>query len=157
MTIDTSRTVIKVQLRRFLTLVAFICIVLAVMLLGNLQKEFFGLNKYHWALIVALIYAISLLVESWLELNYIYFSDEKDIIMLRFFSMSLLSKKKKSIEIPKNVFSGYQVQNKIFGLKKKIILKQLLKNTVVKYPPVSLTGLKLEEYKLLLKTLDTYK
>jgi len=157
MTLDTKRTVIKVQLRRFLTLVVFIGFALGVMLLGDLQKEVLGLNKYHRALVILFLYFVSLLIEAWFELNYIYFNDDNDIIMLRYFSMSVFSKKKNSIEIPKKVFKGYQLKKVLFGLKKKIILKQFIKDTVVKYPPVSITGLKPNEFRLLLKTLDSYK
>ena len=157
MIIDTKRTVIKVQLRRFITLVVFIALALGVMLIGSLRYEVLGLNKYHWALVVVLLYTLSLIVESWFELNYIYFSDDDDIIMLRYFSMSVFSRKKRSIEIPKKVFRGYEVKKVLFGMKKKIVLKQLIKDKVVKYPPVSISALKPNEYKVLMKTLDSYK
>ena len=157
MIIDIKRTVIKTQLRRFLTLIGFLFVIVIVILIGSLRKDFLGLSKYTWALIIGCIYIIALIFESFLELNYIYFSDEDDLVILRFFSMSMFSRKKNSIEIPKQVFRGYEIKKTLFGLKKKIILFQRLKDKDVKYPAVSITGLNSQEFQILIKTLDRYK
>ena len=157
MVIDIQRTVIKTQLRRFLTLIAFMIVAAAIILIGSLMENFLGITKYRWALIVAGIYIISIIVEALFELNYIYFSDEDDLIVLRYFSMSMFNRQKNSIEIPKKVFRGYQIEKSFFGLKKKIVLLQRLKDRDVKYPAVSVTGLNANEFQLLIKTLDKYK
>ena len=157
MVIDIQRTVIKTQLRRFLTLIAFMIVASAIILIGSLMENFLGITKYRWALIVAGIYIISIIVEALFELNYIYFSDEDDLIVLRYFSMSMFNRQKNSIEIPKKVFRGYQIEKSFFGLKKKIVLLQRLKDRDVKYPAVSVTGLNANEFQLLIKTLDKYK
>ena len=157
MVIDIQRTVIKTQLRRFLTLIAFIVIAAVIIMVGSLLHNFLGITKYRWALIVAGIYIISIIVEALFELNYIYFSDEDDLIVLRYFSMSMFNRQKNSIEIPKKVFRGYQIEKSFFGLKKKIVLLQRLKDRDVKYPAVSVTGLNANEFQLLIKTLDKYK
>ena len=157
MVIDIQRTVIKTQLRRFLTLIAFMIVAAAIILIGSLMENFLGITKYRWALIVAGIYIIYIIVEALFELNYIYFSDEDDLIVLRYFSMSMFNRQKNSIEIPKKVFRGYQIEKSFFGLKKKIVLLQRLKDRDVKYPAVSVTGLNANEFQLLIKTLDKYK
>jgi hypothetical protein len=157
MVIDIQRTVIKTQLRRFLTLIAFMIVAAAIILIGSLMENFLGITKYRWALIVAGIYIISIIIEALFELNYIYFSDEDDLIVLRYFSMSMFNRQKNSIEIPKKVFRGYQIEKSFFGLKKKIVLLQRLKDRDVKYPAVSVTGLNANEFQLLIKTLDKYK
>jgi len=157
MIIDIQRTVIKTQLRRFLTLIAFMAVAATIILIGSLGDNFLGISKYRWALIVMGIYVLSLIVEAFFELNYIYFSDEDDKIILRYFSMSMFNRQKNSIEIPKKVFSGYEIRKSIFGLKKKIVLLQRLKDRDVKYPAVSLTGLNADELQLLTKILDRHK
>jgi len=157
MIIDIQRTVIKTQLRRFLTLIAFMAVAATIILIGSLGDNFLGISKYRWALIVMGIYVLSLIVEAFFELNYIYFSDEDDKIILRYFSMSMFNRQKNSIEIPKKVFSGYEIKKSIFGLKKKIVLLQRLKDRDVKYPAVSLTGLNADELQLLTKILDRHK
>lgn len=157
MIIDIQRTVIKTQLRRFLTLIGCMVLVVAIMIIGGIRNELLGINTYKWALIIGGVYVVSLILEAFLELNYIYFSDEDDQIILRYFSMSMFNRQKNSIEIPKDVFRGYAIKKSIFGLKKKIILFQRLKVSDVKYPAVSITGLNANELQLLVKTLDRYK
>lgn len=157
MVIDIQRTVIKTQLRRFLTLIGLIIIVTAIIFIGRLGKDFLGLNKYQWALIVTGVYFLSIILEAFFELNYIYFNDEEGVIVLRYFSMSMFNRQKNSIEIPKKVFRGYQVKKSLLGMKRKIILLQRLKDKDVKYPAVSVTGLNANEFQILVKTLDKYK
>ena len=128
MVIDIKRTVIKTQIRRMITLISFTVIILVVVLVFNLQNTILGMNKYQWGLIIGLLYFLSIIIESVLDLNYIYFSDSDDHIILRYFSMSIFNKKKHSIEIPKDVFGGYQLVSSLKGLKHKIILMEKVKD-----------------------------
>jgi hypothetical protein len=157
MVIDIKRTVLRTQLRRFLTLIGVTVLTVAFILLSSLGNNFLGLNKYNWALLFGLIYFLSLIAESFMELNYIYFSDEDDWIILRYFSMSVFNRRKNSIEISKGSFGGYELHDSFLGIKKKIILKERIKDKKANYPPVSITGLNKKETNALLKTLDKYK
>ena len=96
------------------------------------------------------------MIEGALELNYIYFSDDEDMIIFRYFSMSVFNKKKNSIEIPKDKFGGYKIVESLGGFKKQIILYQQLKKEKAKYRPVSITSLKGDELKILTTSLDKY-
>lgn len=157
MVIDIKRTVIKTQIRRMITLISFTVIILVVVLVFNLQNTILGMNKYQWGLIIGLLYFLSIIIESVLDLNYIYFSDSDDHIILRYFSMSIFNKKKHSIEIPKDVFGGYQLVSSLKGLKHKIILMEKVKDKTAKYMPVSLSSLNKKQLKQLITTLDKYK
>lgn len=157
MVIDINRTVYKTQIRRFITLFTCAIAIITVVLVGDRNNTVLGLNKYSWALIIGLIYIIALVLESLLELNYVYFSDEKDDLVLRYFSMSVFNRKKNSIEIPKDAFAGYEFTRSLMGYKKSIKLIQRFKREDAKYPMVSLSGLNEKEFELLLSTLDKYK
>ena len=157
MTIDIRQTVFRTQLRRFLTLIAFCIAIVAVILLGRFRSEVLGMEKYSLALIIGLAYVINLVIESVFELNYIYFTDHGKSIVLRYFSMSIFSRKKSSIEIPKKEFSGYQIQTSIGGLKKTIILMQRYKGKDLPYPRVSITALSKKELGFLAGSLDKWK
>ena len=157
MTIDIQRTVIKIQLRRFITIIIFTLGALIIMLGGSLQHNFMGITKYQWALIVGVFYALVATIEAILELNYIYFSNTDDKIVLRYFSMGFFNRRKHSIEIPIDRFSGYILKKSFWGIKKKLVLIQRIKNVDAKYPPVSITALKKEELKRILHTLDGYR
>jgi len=157
MVIDTKRTVIRTQLRRFITLIGFTILVIALLILSSHGELWLGIDRFSWALIIGLIYLISLTAESMLELNYIFFSDDNDKITMRYFSMSVLNKKKNSIQIPRKELGGYEIRESLWGLKKKIILLHRFNGKDAKYPPVSLSGLNKEEYQSLILALDKWK
>ncbi len=157
MVIDIKRTVIRTQLRRLITLLLVVLIILMMMLLGTLQNDFLGINKYNWGLIIGVVYIFALITEGFFELNYVYFSDEGDDIIFRYFSMSIFSRKKNSIEIPKDRFGGYEIIEALGGLKKQIVLYYQLKKEKASYRPVSITSLNNEQLKMLTSTLDKYR
>jgi len=157
MVIDIKRTVIKTQIRRMITLISTTVLIIVVVLAFNLQNTFLGMHKYQWGLIIGLLYFLSIIFESMLDLNYIYFSDSDDHIILRYFSMSIFNKKKHSIEIPKDVFGGYQLVSSLKGMKYQIILLEKVKDKIAKYHPVSLASLNKKQLKQIISALDKYK
>ncbi len=157
MTIDIQRTVIKTQLRRMITIILYAVIIMVIMLTGSLKSDFLGISKVQWSLIVTAVFAVFWILESLLELTYIYFCDDDEFIIFRYFSMSFLNHRKNSIEIPKNKFSGYLLKKSLAGFKTKIILKQHIKDIDAKYPEVSLSALNKDQLSRLLKALDKYQ
>jgi hypothetical protein len=157
MTLDTQRNVIKNQLRRLITIIIYAFFLTLLMLVKNRRTEFLGINPYQWSLILTMVFVILFMLESLLNLNYIYFSDDDDRIVFRYFSMSFLNKKKNSIEIPKDRFRGYILEKSLLGFKKKIILMQRVKDIDAKYPAVSISALNKNQTARLIKALDKYK
>jgi hypothetical protein len=156
MTLDTKRNVIKNQLRRLITIVVYAFFLTIIILVGNRNYDFLGIGKYQLAIILTVIFTVLFILEALLELNYIYFSDDDDRIVFRYFSMSFLNKKKNSIEIPKDRFRGYILMKSLMGYKKKIILKQQIKDIEAKYPAVSISALNKDQTARLIKALDRY-
>ena len=157
MIIDIQRTVIKTQLRRFVSLILFFLGIIVVLLINGWGGEVWGMNSHSLALWIGLVYVFSLALESIFELNYIYYSDQGGTIIFRYFSMSVLNRKKNSIEIPKEEFGGYEVHTSLWGLKKKIVLFHRYKGQNAPYPAVSITGLSKEEFKNMLYGMDRWK
>lgn len=157
MTIDIQRTVIKTQLRRLVLLVLYALLLVIIIVFGNPKYDFLGISNYLWVTIITALLAIVFVIEALLELNYIYFCDNDDRIVFRYFSMGFLNKSKNSIEIPKDRFSGYILKESLFGYKKKLILTQRIKDIDAKYPAVSISALNKEETSKLLKELDKFK
>ena len=156
MIIDLRKSVIRTYLRRFILMIVFATLVIVSMLGLSLQKSYLGMTKYHLALIIGIIYVCIAVFEFVLELYYIYFSDEGENIILRFFSTGYMNKKKQVIQIPKKLFTNYEIEESMFGLKKKLILKQQLKTNEVKYPPVSVSLMNNKQLQLLRDALDKY-
>lgn len=139
------------------SLVVFAFAVIFILLVGKMPNTFLGLNKYNWAIVVLALFVAYNIVESMFQLWYIYFNDEKDKIVLRYFSLGYFNRMKRSIEIPKNELLSYQVYEYYYGYKKTIVLHQVRGGKEAKYPPVSLSILKKEELKQLFGALDSYK
>ena len=156
MIIDIKRSVIKIQLRRFITIFLFIALILAFLLTGIVHERLWGLTKYKWSMIIAGLYILVLIIDNLLEPYYIYFNDEGKKIILRFFSLGFFNRKKSSIEIPKDQLSGFEIKKSLFGLKQKLVLIQQVKNINAKYPAVCLWALSSTEKDNLLKALSSY-
>lgn len=156
MLIDSKQRVINIQLRRLLTLLGAVALAIGVILLGKLPNTFLGLNKYHWAIVVGIIYVLTVVVDKIWEYTYLFYSDETDQIVLRYFSLAYFNKKKHSIEIPKAEFTSFVLKESLWGLKKKIILRRFYKNVEAKYPPISLTILNKTQFAEMLLSLDHF-
>lgn len=141
MIIDNQKTIIKIKIRKlFLAILtgAIIVILLTTKIIG---EEFFGLSNKGLSLLIGLLYVIYYLYQSFLEPNYIYFSDEGDKIVLRFYSTGLSGSKKSAFEIPKVYLHKFQIEKIIVNQKEKLILYQKTDKGIFKYPPVILSGL----------------
>lgn len=157
MIIDTKKKVISIQLRRLITFLVYGLAIIIIMLSFNRNIPFLGLTKYHWVIVLTFVLILSLVLESLLELNYIFFSDDKNKLTLRYFSLGYFNRKKTSIEIPIQEFVDYDIEEYLWGFKHKLILHRLYKNQVAKYPAVSISMLNKERRMNLIQALDHYK
>ena len=156
MKFDNQKTTIRIFLRKML-----IAIIAAVAIVTILTTTWFdpgllGIIKYQWILIIAGTYLLIVII-SWIRgLNYLYFNDEEDKIIFRYYPIRPLGRKKKAIEIRKVYFAGFEIKNTALGLKKVLILKQYFKNKVAKYPPIGITALTKQELDTIRKRLSVY-
>jgi hypothetical protein len=157
MLIDTRKKVIATQLRRMITMLIFALSIIIVLLTGKMPHTFLGLNKYNWALVIAAIYLVVPIFEGILELYYIYFSDDKNVLTFRYFSLGYFNRKKNMIEIPVHEFSKFEIRKMIFGLKQKLILYRRIKDKDAKYPPISISLLNKKERESLITALSHYQ
>jgi len=112
-----------------------------------------------WLYVVAfmLIFIFILVYRYFLHYNYIYFDDENNKIIIRYYHLKLFNKNFKSIEIPKNSFVKFE--EKIFFLKQRhdLILYQKTNKGIAKYPPVSITALNKVQKKEIILSLNKTK
>jgi len=157
MIIDIKRTILRKSLSKFIVLIV-LAILLCVLLFIPFQNDFIkGVNNSLLALFIAAAYVIYVVYESFRNYNYLYFSDESDKLVLRFFAPNFFTSKKNSIEIPKREFSGYTIQSFFMGYREKIILMRRTSSGIASYPPVSITALNNIEKHDLLITLEKLK
>lgn len=156
MEIDLKRTVIKIQLRRFISLIVFIIVIIVLLLLSDPKEVIMGLSRYGWGIVLASVYIIVAIVEGFMDLNYIYYSDRAGKITLKFFSLSFTNRKKQFFEIPYNEFIGFKIERSLLGLRERLILIRMFRNKEANYPPVSISALSKEQKKSLIASLSKY-
>jgi hypothetical protein len=157
MIIDIKRTILRKSLSKFIVLI-ILAILLCVLLFIPFQHNFIkNVDNSLLALFIAAAYIIYAVYESFRNYNYLYFSDESDKLVLRFFAPNIFTSKKNSIEIPKREFSGYTIQSFFMGYREKIILMRRTSRGIASYPPVSITALSNNEKHDLLLALEKLK
>jgi hypothetical protein len=156
MIIDIRKAVLKNKIRSFYSTLFFLTVIAVLLVTDIYSGEIAGIDKYEFSIVLACIYILSALYSTIRNYYYIYYNDEGDKIILRFFSFSFFAQKKNSIELSKKELEGYQIDQKIFGLRENLILYQKTKRGTAKYPPVSITALSKKEKKELLNSLSIY-
>ena len=156
MTIDIRKTVFKKKLRSFYSTLFFLVVIGGLLVTNIYYGKIAGVDKYEFSIILAGIYILSIIYSAIRNYQYIFYSDEGDRIILRYFSFSFFARKKNSIEINKTSLAGYQVSRQFFGLRENLILYQSTKKGTAKYPPVCITALSRSEKEGMLHSLSIY-
>lgn len=156
MILDISRTIIRKNLVNLISTIVFIIIII-VLLFVPMYNIINGVNNSLLAIFVATAYLIYAVYNTFRNYNYIYFNNESNTLILRYFSPNIFTSQKNSIEMPKNEFAGYKLQSFFLRYREKIILYRNTKKGMASYPPVSITALSNAERHALLRALDELK
>lgn len=156
MIIDIKKTIYRKNLGKLFALL-FLVLVICLLLFLPVYDLFKGIKNSMLAIFFAIAYVIYAFYESFRNYNYIYFSDESDKIVLRYFAPTYFTSKKNSIEIPKKEFAGYTLKSFFMRYRESITLIKRSGKGLAKYPPVSITALSPEERDSLLITLNRIK
>ena len=156
MVFDNKKTTVRVYLWKMILASVTVILLIGIMATGWFEQDVLGITKYQWIIIVSLVYLIMVIVSRLRKLNFFYFSDEGDKILIRYYPIHPLVHKKKAVQIPKISLAGYDVNISAFGLKKVLVLRQKIKGKVAKYPEIGITALNRKEIDLLIKHLNKY-
>lgn len=155
MTFDNSKTIISLRITLF---------VITVVLLGWLALAYagrvisfplFGQSDLFWTLMLVSIWLFTALFPLVLNYQYIKYNDEGDKIIIRYFTAGIIGGRKNSLEIPKPMFSGYDLIKKRGGLSESIVLYRKMKDGIAKYPPVHISALSRKDREMLLRSLNS--
>jgi hypothetical protein len=155
MTFDNSKTIIGFRIKLFAATVIFLGWLLLAFAARVIKFPMLGMEETGWTLILASCYMLYLFVPLVLNYQYIYFSDDGNNLVFRYFTSGIIGGKKNSIEIDKSTFSGYTLEKKLFGLNQSRTLYQLIKGRQAKYPPIYISALKREEKARMLRSLNS--
>jgi len=155
MTFDNSKTIIGFRIKLFIATIILLAYFLLVYAARLIKFPLLGMDDTFWTIFLIACYFAVLLLPVMLNYQYIYFSDDGDKIILRYFTSGIISGSKNSVEIIKKTFSGYKVEKRFLGLVQSIILFQRLKEGVAKYPPIYISALKREERNKIYRSLNS--
>jgi len=145
MIVENSKSIISLRIKLFAVTILFIVYIILAYFAKIIKFPLLGLNETWWTLIVTFLYFCYLVYPMVLNYQYIYYSDEDDKIVFRYFIAGIIGGRKNAIEIHKSQYAGYRREKKFFGLIQSVILFQYVKGGIAKYPPVYISLLNSEE------------
>ncbi len=156
MTFDNSKTIIGVRIKLFFATVLFLAYIALTYVAKLIKFPLLGLSDIVWTVILVAIWLIIAFLPMILNYQFVFFSDEGEKLVFRYFIAGIVSGKKNSVEINKRTFAGYKTESRFFGLIKSVILFQQMGQGVAKYPPVYISALTREQRSKLFMLLNKY-
>jgi hypothetical protein len=156
MTFDNSKTIINLRIGFFIATIILLAYLALVYVARLIKFPFLGLSDAVCTLILVCIWFLLTFMPMFLSYQYVFFSDDGEKIIFRYFTAGFISGKKNSVEIDKKSFSGYKIETSFFGLIQKITLLQKFQEGVAKYPPIFISALSHEERLKVFKSLNLY-
>jgi glucan phosphoethanolaminetransferase (alkaline phosphatase superfamily) len=156
MTLNTVKSVINLKIMRRTSIILFLAFLILTYVAKIIKYPLFGLNQTAWTIIVVFIFLLIIFLPAMLNYQYIYFSDEGENIIIRYYTTGIIPGNKNSVEINKRTFSGFTLDKRFFGLIQSITLYQRFKEGVAKYPPIYINALKREDKARIVRSLNLY-
>jgi hypothetical protein len=130
--------------------------IIVVLMAPFFNKPFYGLSRYVLVLILIAVYIAIMVFTYSLNRNYIYFNDDGESIIVRYYPIRPIARKKRVIEIPKENLVKFEISKSIFGLRKTLFLYQRVKNKVARYPGIGVSALNKKELASIQDQLSQY-
>jgi hypothetical protein len=156
MTFDNSKTIISLRIKMFFATVLLIAWLIVAYIAKVINFPLLGMSETVCTLILVGIYLVILLLPMVRNIQFVFFSDEGQNFVFRYFMAGIVGGKKNSISIAKNAFAGYKIEKKYLGLSGGLILFQKVGQNVAKYPPIYITALSREQKEKLFSVLNQY-
>jgi len=156
MRVDNQKNTYKIWLRRLLLAIVFTLAIVTLILIPWFSNPDLWLSEYHVIIFIAVLYVGINIFNSGKKPNFVSYNDHGEMLVMRYYPLSLFNSKKRSIEIPKQQFVKYELKPFFFGRQHKIILFQHFRNKVVAYPPISLSALEEEDRSRIIASLQKY-
>jgi hypothetical protein len=156
MTFDNSKTIISIRIKLFGATVIFLAYIVLTYIAEMIKYPLLGMSDTVWTIILVGLYLSFAFMPMLLNYQYIYFSDDGESIVFRYFTAGIVGGRKNSIEIDKRSFSGYKKEARLFGMIQSITLYQKFQEGVAKYPPVYISALSKAERSKIFMSLNQH-
>lgn len=156
MQIDNQRNIYRIWLSRLVMTVVFALVILALIFIPWFENLESGITKYHFIILVSVIYV----GVNWFNFLkrpfFVSYSDKGEMLVVRYYPVSMFTSRKNSIEIPQKQFAKFELQKFFLGTQQKLILIQNFRGKEAKYPAISLSALDQEDREKMLESLKSY-
>ena len=125
--------------------IIFTLLIIVILLTPWFDNPDGELTKFHLIAAIAFVYVTISIINHLRVPYFLFFSDNGEMIILRYYSLSIFNQKKNSIEIPKKQFVKFETTKFFFGIEEKLIVYQNFRNKIAKYPPISLSAVDKKE------------
>jgi len=140
MVIDNKKTIINLHLRKLLLIVLLSIAVVLLLYFEIFSKKFLGFEQKYLIFILIGLYLFYYFWGLICGYHYFYYSDlSPSKLVFRYYSLAPLSKRQNSVEIRKEEFYKFAFEEKMFGLRKYLILYQITGKGIAKYQPISIS------------------
>ncbi len=156
MTFDNSRTIISLRIKLFVAIVILIAFLILTYIAKMIKFPFLGISETLWMVILIGVNLFIAFLPMFLNYQYVYFSDDSEKIIFRYFTAGIVGGRKNSVEIDKRTFSGYKLESRLFGLIQSVTLFQKFQEGDAKYPPIYISALTREEIAKVVRSLNSY-
>jgi len=156
MTLDNSKHIISLRIKLFGATVVFLAYIILTYAAEIIKFPLFGMSDTLVTTILSAIYVIIVFIPMLLNYQFVYFTDDEEKIVFRYFNAGIVGGRKNSVEIHKQTFTTYKTEKKFFGLKTSIILYQRFNEGVAKYPPVYISAVPEKERQKIFSRLNLY-
>ncbi|HBC78060.1 MAG TPA: hypothetical protein DEO60_07370 [Bacteroidales bacterium] len=156
MTINNSKSVINLKILQRTSIIVYLIFLALAFAAMIIKFPLLGMSRAVWTIILSVIFLMIILLPVLFSYQYMFFSDEGEAIIFRYYSTGLIEGKKNSVEIGKKSFSGFTFDKKFFGLVQSITLYQRMKEGIAKYPPIYISAINRQDRDSILKSLNSY-
>ena len=156
MKIDNQKNTYRIWIRRLTMTIGFTLAIIILIFIPWFDQPDLWLSEFHAMIFLAALFVVISIFNTLKIPYFVSYNDHGDVIVMRYYPLSLFNSKKNSIEIPKQQFVKYELKPFFFGRYQKIILFQHFRNKVVGYPPISLSALDEEDKSRILASLQKY-
>ena len=156
MKVDNKRNTYRIWLSRLVITIVFTLAILLILFLPWFDNSEGGLTKYHAIILISMVYIFINLYNYLKRPYFVSYNDSGEMLIIRFYSLSLFNSQKHSIEIPKKQLVKFELETFLFGSQQRIILFQHFRSRVAKYPPIPLSAVDKEDQQRIIQSLSKY-
>lgn len=156
MTFDNSKTIIGLRIKGFAATIIFLVFIVLTFAERVIRFPVAGIQESTATIVLASLYLVIIFMPLMLRKMYIYFSDDGENIVVKYFFAGMIAGKKNSIIINKQTFAGYKTEKGFLGLFPTLEISQRVRNGIAKYPPISISSLKRREKEKIFNSLNSY-